>query len=186
MEASAATVTDDDMLFVCDCILSRGGESGVQAYDFTAEGAVTAASGARTHLLSVRPKTTFNGITNRTEVSLVGVDLVVTGSSPVMWELCIGQALAAPTYADVNTTYSAMESVSAATLSGSPGLVAARGYCTASAQVKGAVESSIRSKYPITLNAAGAQRDMGTVTLLVTGLGGTSACRGSIQWFEAR
>lgn len=184
VEATAATVVDSDMLFICYCVLSRGGEDDVLGYDFSAEGAVTAANGTQTHLISIRPKALFNGFTNRTKILAVHIDILVTGSSPVLWELCIGQALTAPTYTDVNATYSTVEVETAGTLSGAPGIVLAKGYCSSSAQVKGAIESSLRGKYPLTLDLAGVARDMGTLTLLVTGLGGTSACRGGITWVE--
>jgi hypothetical protein len=36
------------------------------------------------------------------------------------------------------------------------------------------------------LNAAGAVRANGTITLLVTGIGGTSACRAIMNWKEIR
>jgi len=149
-------------------------------------GAVTAASGARTHLLSVRPKATINSITNRVEFVLEDVDILVTGNSPVYWELVLGQALTTPTYADVNATYSAFEFVAAGTLSGNPGVVFASGFCPASTQSKGNARAEVTNRYPITLTAAGAVRDFGTLSLLVTGLGATSACRGVVKWRELR
>lgn len=176
------------MRFVCSCVLSRGGQEQVAGYDFAVEGTVTAASGAQTHLISIRPKTTFNSLTNRVEFVLEDIELLVTGSNPVKWELVLGQALTTPSYADVNATYSAFEYETAGTLSGSPAVVVASGYCGASAQVKGVVERSLKNRYPITLDAAGAVRtdDMGTLTLLVTGIGGTSATRAVIHHRELR
>jgi hypothetical protein len=182
--------TDDgasgDMRFVCSCVLSRGGQERIAGYDFAVNGSVTAASGARTHLLSIRPKTTFNSITNRVEFVLEDIEVLVTGNSPVYWELVLGQALTTPTYADANATYSAFEYATAETLSGNPGVVFASGYCAASNQTKGVAARSLTNRYPLTLNAGGAVRDMGTLSLLVTGLGGTSATRAVIKWKELR
>lgn len=174
------------MRFVCSCVLSRGGQEQIAGYDFSVEGTVTAGSGTRTHLISIRPKTTFNSLTNRVEFVLEDLELLVTGSNPVYWELCLGQALTTPTYADVNATYSSFEYETAGTLSGNPAIVFASGYCAASQISKSSVEKDLRSRYPITLNAAGAVRDMGTLTLLVTGIGGTSACRAQIHFRELR
>lgn len=185
IRATGATATGS-MRFICSCVLSRGGQDRIAGYDFTAVGAVTAASGARTHLLSIRPKTAFNSITNRTELVVEDVDILVTGNNPIYWELVLGQALTTPTYADVNATYSAVEAVAAGTLSGNPGVVVASGHTPASVQSKGTARATMRTRYPITLTAAGLNRDLGTLTLLVTGLGGTSACRGVIQWRELR
>jgi len=182
--------TDDSatgsMRFICSCVLSRGGQEQIAGYDYSVEGTVEAASGARTHLLSIRPKTTFNSITNRVEFVLEDVEILVTGNNPVYWELCLGQALTTPTYADANATYSAYEYADAETLSGSPAVVFASGYCAASNQAKGVVSRGITNRYPITLDVAGAVRDMGTLTLLVTGLGAASVCRGQIHWKELR
>ena len=183
---ATAAAASGSMRFICSCVLSRGGQASIAGFDFSVAGSVTAASGARTHLLSVRPKTTFNSITNRVEFVLEDVDILVTGNSPVYWELVLGQALTGPTYADVNATYSACEYVAAGTLSGNPGVVFASGFCPASAQSKGNTRAEVTNRYPITLNAAGASRDFGTIALLVTGTGGTSACRGVIKWRELR
>jgi hypothetical protein len=151
----------------------------------TPEATVTASSGARTHLVSVRPKTTFNSITNRETFILDSVEILVTGNNPVLWELCVGQAITGASYADINTAYSAFE-YSAGTISGSPAIVIASGYCAASATVKGAVARQIFSRYPITLDRAGAVRANGTVSLIVTGIGNTSATRGTINFREIR
>lgn len=174
------------MRYICSSVQSEGGAVEVPGFSFTAEGLVTAASGVRTHILSVRPKTTFNTFTNRIKMQLSAVDLLVTGNNPVLWELCIGQALTAPSYADVNTSYSGMQAVVAATLSGSPAAVIASGYCGGSNTLKGSVVRDLLSRYPITLDQAGAVRDLGTWALLVTGIGGTSACRASLSWKEIR
>jgi len=186
MESSGTTATDDDMLFVCSCVLSRGGQEKIAGFDFTTRGTVTSASGARTHLLSVRPKTTFNSITNRVEFVLEDIGLLVTGTNPIYWELCLGQALTTPTYADANATYSAYEVAEAETLSGSPAVVFASGFVGAANNVDVAFSQALTNRYPITLDSDGAVRDLGTLTLLVTGLGGTSACQGQIHWKELR
>lgn len=183
---ATAAAASGSMRFICSCVLSRGGQDRIAGYDFAVTGAVTAGNGTRTHLLSVRPKATFNSITNRVEFVLEDVDILVTGNSPVYWELVLGQALTTPTYADVNATYSAFEFVAAGTLSGNPGVVFASGFCPASAQSKGNARAEVTNRYPITLTAAGAVRDFGTLSLLVTGLGATSACRGVVKWRELR
>ena len=186
IESSAATTTDDDMLFICSCVLSRGGQEQIAGYDFSVAAAVTAQNGARTHAISIRPRATFNSITNRVEFVLEDLDLIVTGTQPVYWELCLGQALTTPVYADVNTTYSAFETVTGATLSGSPAVVTNSGYCAASASSKLSIERKLKNRYPVTLDSAGSPRDMGTLTLLVTGLGADSACRAVLHFRELR
>lgn len=183
---STGTVTTT-MRFICSSVLAEGGQEETGGLPACVEGTVTAASGADTHILSIRPKTTFNSITNRIKVVLDSIDVIVTGNQPVLWKLVIGQALTAPTYADVNTTYSSIEALAGAgTLSGTPALVLQQGYVGASAQAKGTSNPRISSKIPLTLDAAGAVRANGTITVLVQGVGGTSATRVILNWRELR
>jgi hypothetical protein len=175
------------MEFTCCSVLSEGGQEDIGGFHFAAEGTVTAGNGAQTHILSVRPKTTFNSITNRSKFVFENLEILVTGNSPVKWDLCLGQAISGTTtFNNVNATYSAFEYNTAGTISGSPTLIIDSGYVASSASTKGTTNSSSPMKYPITLDAAGAVRSMGTLTLLVTGIGGTSACRAVMNWKELR
>ena len=174
------------MNFVCCAVVSEGGVDDTIGYEFISEANVTASNGTRTYMQSIRPKTTFNSITNRSSISLVEVELLVTGNSPVFWELCVGQALTSTSYSDINSTYSAMEVDTAGSLSGSPSIVIDGGYVPASNQSKGSQSKKLTGRYPITLDASGAVRDLGTITLLVTGIGGNTACRGIIKIKEIR
>jgi hypothetical protein len=182
--ANGATAT---MRFICAAVLSEGGQEENGGIPFSVEGTVTAASGTDTHILSVRPLTTFNSIQNRAKVILDSVDLLVTGNQPVLWKLVAGQALTAPSFAAVNATYSAVEAhAGAGTLSGSPAVVIQQGYVAASATTKSASNPRVAGRIPITLDAAGAVRALGTITVLVQGIGGTSACRAVLNWRELR
>lgn len=175
------------MRFICVSVSSEGGQEDAGGYSFTANGSVTAASGARTHILSVRPKTTFNSIANRSRLVVDSVEVLVTGNNAVYWELCLGDVITGTTtFSDVNTTYSATEKNTAGTTSGSPAIVIDSGYVAASATSRGSVSQKISARYPITLNEAGAVRSLGTLTVLVTGLGATSACQASLKWKEIR
>lgn len=175
------------MNFICSSAISEGGAADPVGYQFVQEGSGTAGNGTRVHILSLRPKTTFNGITNRISPTVQAVDILVTGNTPVFWELVVGQAISGTTtFADVNASYSCMEFNTAGTISGSPSIVLASGYAGSSTSVKGTSLEQVRHRIPITLNAAGAVRALGTLSLLVTGLGATSACRGSISWTERR
>lgn len=183
---SAATVTDS-MRLVCSAVVSEGGVELSTGFGFSVEGTATAASGARTHILSVRPKTTFSGFSNRAKIVLSGLDVVVTGNSPVLFELVMGQDISGTTtFGDVNTTYSASEFNTLGTISGSPGIVIEQVYCPATSQTKGSISRDLNLRYPITLNAAGAHRSLGTVSVIGTGIGGASASRAILRWIEIR
>ena len=176
------------MRYIASTVISEGGEREVGAVNFSYSApSVTAASGARTHMLSLRPKATFNSIANHTTMIPTHVSLLVTGAQPVKWELCIGDVLTGTTtFNDVNATHSSTEYNTAGTTSASPSLVLDSGYVVATNQSKGATEIQQFTKIPLTLNAAGTARADGTLTLLVTGIGGTSACQGEIAWREVR
>lgn len=97
----------------------------------------------------------------------------------------LGQAITTPVVTPVNATYSLMDTVTG-TLSGSPAIVLAQGYLVASATAKTAASRSLSMRYPITLNEAGAVRDLGRLTVLAQGVGGASACRAVLSWRELR
>jgi hypothetical protein len=176
--------------FKCAAVSSEGGLSEDLAYQFaTPEETVTAGSATRTHLVSLRPNDTFGGLTNRARIVLTSLELLVTGASPVLWELCLGttfQGGAAPTWADVNATYSAAEYTSVAGTVDAAGVVIAAGYTAATQQTKMATSYRFGQRYPLTLDRAGAVRANGTLSLLVTGLGGTSATRAVLNFAEVR
>lgn len=175
------------MQFICCSVISEGGQDDTTGYQFSVEGTATAASSARTHLLSVRPASTYNSIVNRSKFVLESVDVVVTGNQPVKWELILGEALTdTTTFNAVNATYSGFEYNTAGTTAAAPAVVVAQGYVAASATQKAAVSQRIPMRYPITLNAAGAPRALGTLTVLATGIGGTSATRATLNWKEIR
>ncbi len=176
------------MNFICSSIIKEDGGSPTEGYQFTQDtGLVTAANGVRTHALSIQPKLTFNSITNRAKFILESVAIVGTGNSPVHWELCLGDVITGTTtFNDVNATYSAMAYNTAGTTSGTPGIIFACGFVASSNQAKGAEKTTAILKYPICLDAAGAVRANGRLTLLVTGLGAATTCYASITWTEIR
>ena len=182
---TASDTASTTMRAICSSVTSEGGQLDVGGYQFSTSAAVTAGSGTRTHVLSVRPKTTFNSITNRSKFILEHIDVVVTGSNPVKWELCLGQAITGASYSDVNSTYSGSE-MSAGTISGSAAITIAQGYVPASNQSKGEVSRLVSNRYPITLDAAGAVRALGTLSMVATGIGGTSATQAILNWREVR
>lgn len=176
------------MRYICASVKSEGGDGeNSEGYNFTQSSSVTAGSGVRTHALSLQPRLTFNSIINRGKFEIEDFNIVVTGSAPVQWELCIGDAITGTTtFTDVNTNYSIMSYNTAGTTSGTPLIVISSGYVAASTQSKGSATATTPFKYPITLDYLGAARILGRLTLLVTGIGAASACQVSINWKEIR
>ena len=173
--------------FKCASVSSEGGQESPNAYSFaTVEQTVTAASGAKTHILSIRPALTFNSKTNRSRFHLESIELLVTGNTPVLWELCIGSTFSAgPTFGAVNASSAFEQSTAVGTLTAVTTVIDA-GYVAASSNAKQSISATIGSKYPITLNRAGAVRANGTLSLVVTGIGGSSATRALFTFSEVR
>lgn len=174
------------MRFVCCSVISEGGADDELGYSFSQVGTGTAGNDTPVHILSVRPKTTFNSIANRSKFILESLEVIVTGNAAIRWDLCIGETVTGTTvFNDVNATYSAMEYNTAGTYA-DPAIIIASGYCVSAAQTKGAVERSISLRYPITLDADGAIRANGTLSLNGTGIGATSAMQTIFNWKEIR
>ena len=174
------------MVFNCCSVQNSGGSEFVTGFDFTSFTEVTAGNDTPTHAISVRPKALFKTRTNRVDFIDFNVEIAVRGNSSVRWKLVIGQALTAPVYDDVNTDYSAMEVETNGTLSGTPAIVVASGTVLGTNQNKTGTFRQVPAKYPITLDAAGLNRDLGTLTVIVEGVGGTSACDVYLNHREVR
>jgi hypothetical protein len=177
------------MYFLCSAVISEGGSEDINVYGYTFQqdsGAVSVTTGG-THMLSLRPRTTFNGITNRTRVAYIDVEIYNAGNQPIQWQLCVGQAITGTTtFNDVNTTYSSSEYNVLGTLSGSPAIVIDGGFVASAGGAKGVTNTAIISRYPITLDAAGLHRSLGTLTLKATSLSGTQTVYSSIKFREIR
>lgn len=173
--------------FKCAAVISEGGLEFGLARDFSTNVSINAQT-SRTHALSVRPKTTFNGLTNRTLFILFGID-VMSGANQLLWELCVGVGFTVqPTYADVNTTYSAFEVGTGGTVPVlTNGIVIASGYvATGGSAGRVSVAENVAISYPISLDRSGAVRSLGTLTLLLTAFTGASASQAGMEWLELR
>lgn len=177
------------MNFICSAVISEGGSEDINVYGYTFaqdSGSVSVTTGG-THIMSLRPRTTFNSITNRSRVAFIDVEIFNAGNQAVQWQLCLGQAISGTTtYNNVNTSYSSSEYNVAGTLSGSPSIIIDGGYIPASGSQKTMVNTAVISRYPITLDAAGAVRAIGTITLKAISLSGTQTCYAGLKFREIR
>jgi hypothetical protein len=88
-----------------------------------------------------------------------------------------------------NTTFYSVSSMSTVeyntvgTISGSAFQTLCSFYATSTKTAGG---QTFTQKVPITLDAAGAVRANGTVSVIATGSGGTSACAAALNWVEIR
>lgn len=187
-ELTTSASASATMSFVCATVISEGGADTTQGYQFATEWSGTAGSGSRVHLGSLRPYTTFNSQAVRYPINITNIHTLVTGVNPVLFEAVYGATFSAgPTWAGAAfSTYSGVEVTTAAgTINTSP-IVARAWYTAGGASVKDSTSRGFDALYPLTLDAAGAQRALGTVSFYATGIGGTSACRLALEWDEMR
>lgn len=184
-----ATGAASTVKFKCAAVVSEGGQDTFSVTAFSSgEGIATAANGARTLLFTLRPKTVgVGGLASRTLLILTELNLVNLGTNAIRWELVVGANTTPGAFTDVATNYSNFEYASAGTFTSLPatGYVVQSGYLTASGQVKTSVDKNLALNHPCSLNAAGANTDFNTFSVLVTGIGGTSDCRCSVDFQEA-
>lgn len=105
----------------------------------------------------------------------------VTWANPVLYKVVTGQALSSPAAAVSVSTYSAFETIIGGT-SGSPTRVLSQGVVPATIQSKSVLPVGVGLKTPITLRHDGTQHNNGRFTVLVQGIGGTSAVHVIVNW----
>ena len=178
-----------DMDFICASISSEGGQQQPSGQLFSVYATAAAPSGSDGHVISLQPKTTFNGVENRGQFIPSSIVFTAIGGNSVLFKISIGQALTGESTTDVNTTYSMMETVTG-TLSGSPTSViyqviatADTGFASSSPSTIGA---EITEKIPVTLDHEGLQRLDGRLTVTAQGIGGSSTGYVCINFKEVK
>ena len=172
------------MYATCASVNSEGGADKFFGYQFAYNRAVvTAGSGTQTYAFSIRPRATFNSITNRLWIRPLEFNCMVTGNQPVSMEIYYGTTIGgAPSWGDAAGTSAALEVDTAGTPSG--GVKVAQLWVAASNQAKGESTKNFSVRYPLALDIAGTGYNH--ITVYVTGIGGTSACYPGLAWEEVR
>ena len=189
---TAVSGSDVTMDLICCTVMTRGGQINQDAYEFCQYNTAAAVSNTFDHFISIRPKDEFGEASAgyRAKIIPEGVALYNAGTGAVRWQLCIGQALTGAGYssgAGGHATNSGVEYTVNGTLGSSAGkIVIAEGFAAATSNSKDAILQEIRTRYPITLDAAGANRDLGTLTLLTYGIGATPDIHATLSWKEVR
>lgn len=179
----------EDMYFICCSVASEGGAEDAQrfGYNFSLTGSKITLAATLSYITSIRPRLTFNGITNRIKFVLESIEITNTGNRPAYYELGIGATLTTPTYNSYNAAYSAFEVDTTGTSTAAPTLVFESGHIPSGGGSKNlSISTIITSKYPITLDANGLQRNLGTLYLYANGIGGTTDIYYALRWKEIR
>lgn len=147
---------------------------------------ITAASGVDTHIISIRPSLTFNGLANRIWNILQNAGILNTGSNEVICKLWYDATITGGAWVPVDASDSGMEYNITATHAPGTGIEIGRFSVAATNTNKDAGGiSDIENRLPIALNAAGTA-PVGAITLTAAGFGGTSVVLGTIGWREIR
>jgi hypothetical protein len=173
---------------VCASVASEGGWEADQGYQFgRSSGVITAASGARTHIISIRAAATINSIVNRIQIRPIQIGFLVTGNKPVLVEMIMDTGVTGGSWVANDSTYSAAEYNITGAYTASSGIVIGNFFVNAAnsgSNVESSTNLKAMSRVAICLDINGANPN--NFTIVATGLGGTSDCYGSIQWQEIR
>ncbi len=179
---TGTAASNSDLLQICQTVISEGGFSDERGLIGSASNGITAISvTTRRPILSIRPKATFNSITNRGEVIPLGAS-VFAGAQSVFWELVYDGTLTGASYASTNANSIVEKDIAATAISG--GIVVASGFVAAGgAGGKGGGESAdITSKLLLGSNIAG---DVFTpLSLVATAFTSTATVHGELSWKE--
>lgn len=179
--APAATVNLDQ---ICCSVISEGGQEAAIGFPF-AIGRTTMLSigGARVPVVSIRPKATFNGLTNRVQIIQRQIETLFSGTNGLGYvDVIYNGALTNAVWNSVDTS-SVMEfDVAATAVTG--GIVVRRFYANATNQASNSGEAFILGRLPIALDIAGGTPDV--LTLAVSLMSGTLNAAGGFNWQEYR
>jgi hypothetical protein len=168
----------------CGTVIAEGGNDSPAALTFGVGNAalVASISTTRTALLTIRPKTTFNSITNRSKISVLEVDLYNNdGTTGGYWELVYNGTLGgSPSYNSADANSGVEFDVAGTTCTG--GTVIAAGVCQ---PAHSSTTQVLLSKLPITLDAAGSIQDLLTLCLRAYS-SSISGATGAFRWKEER
>jgi hypothetical protein len=183
IEATGAISADEefDAHAICAAVMSEGGADEATGFPFSVNSGDARAAGVADPLLSIRPKATFAGLTNRITTLLRGIRVVNTGSGLALVEVWVNTTLTAASWASAHAD-SGIEFDEVAT-SFTGGVKVLSFYVPASVQSKDDAVAGIAGRFPITLDIDGLNPT--TVTISVTDFG-TSVCAAAINWQEYR
>lgn len=187
--ATAAGATTMD--FTCVAVASEGGfnPTGVPGSAITQPGALREVTTANDPLpvISIRPRATFNSITNRSVNILKSLHLM-SEDATVMYQIILNGSLTGASFANVNTIHSTMMvDVAATAITG--GLVLDSGFLTGAKDKKesGNIGEELMNKLALVNDIAGTTTDILTIAVSIQNTTGTSSdCGGSFTWKEER
>ncbi len=181
---TGVVASSTSMTQICMTVISEGGDTNPSAYTFAASNGANFVSGigsTRTALVSIRPKTTFNSITNRSKITVTDFDVLDNSAPAAFWELVYNGTLGgSPSFNSVDNNSGVNFDVAGTTCTG--GTVLASGYIPGGGKTTSTIALNI--EIPFTLDFAGSTPD--TITLCVSSTSTNIAASGALRWTEVR
>lgn len=175
-----------ELVAMCSVVFSEGGFEAGRGLPFTANrGDVGASVAARVPVLSIRPKLTFNGLENRTQITPLDLSVFTTTQSILVEVVYNGLLFGTGSFVSADDNSAAEFNNSFTAISG--GFPVQSFYASTAgtgANAKGGERSPILSKLPLTLDIGGANPI--PLTIVCTPLSATATVHASINWDEVR
>lgn len=182
--ATGAPSIANTMEQICCSVISEGGQDESVGFPFAAiRPTLVAIGGARVPIITIRPKLTFNSITNRVQVVQRQIETLFSGNNGLGYvEVIYNGTLTGASFNSVSAS-SVMEfDVAASAIAG--GEVVRAFYAASTQQSKQVAETAILGRLPIALDTAGTTADRLTIT--ATLISGTLVGGGAFNWQEYR
>jgi hypothetical protein len=177
----------DTMLATCCSVQSEGGADKFLGYEFAYSSGLRAlANGVRTPLMALRPALTFNGLPNRMLIELKEIMALQTSNGIGLFELIylpVPANLVGGAWVAADAAYSGVE-VNVTPVSITGGILVHAWHNQSTNQQKASIGRELTTRYPLVLDAAGAQ--YATWVLCGTGIGAGETGYVDMDWEEIR
>jgi hypothetical protein len=171
------------MQAICAGISSEGGSDplGISYSAARSTAKTTLTLGVRTPLISLRPKATFNGITNNCHLIWNNISFLSTTADNLFIEIISEGVLAGSAWTSVGADSHAEFDVAATAITGGRAIFQDYVSSTSRGSLSAVAQANLK-RLPLTLNADGTQNN---ITICVTRIGSNSAaCLAGFNWKE--
>lgn len=186
--SNSAASAGDSMQATCASVVSEGGFEDERGFTFTANNGITPVSvTTRRAVLSIRPKATFNSITNRALLSALEMEVGVLAQDAFIELVYNPTFTGTPTWTSVDASSITEFSVHGdAALGAITGGIVVVSLTAPNAAQRAIYTREILSKLPLVLDAAGANPIALSVVATRSSGSGTSSVVGHLNWKELR
>jgi hypothetical protein len=182
IENIGTTNSSTNLKNICSSVITEGGSDVAKGIKNSASrGTTTAAITTRRPILSIRPMTTFNGLTNRAKID--DINYTLYSDTATFYQIVYNGIIGSPGYNPVNLTSSAIEyDVSGNTISG--GIVIESGYIAgpSGGSSRSTASGTLLNRLPLTLDASGLNPI--NLAVVVDSFAGTSNVSATFNWTE--